>query len=82
MKQEVDVMAVFVKGTQLPRPVKFRLIEGGKKLTVDIFQIMGGEYIGTQRYVYDCNSLSSRGNLITYKLQYHRDDGRWIIEKS
>lgn len=73
-------MAVFERGSPLPRPVKFRLVEGGEKRTVDVFQIMGGEYIGTQKYVYDCNSLSSKGNVINYKLSYFRREGRWLIE--
>lgn len=80
MKQEVDVVAVFEQGKRNPRPVKFRLIEGGKRLTVDVFQILGSEYIGTRRMDYECNSLSSRGNLLVYKLQYYREDGKWIID--
>lgn len=80
MKQEVDVMAVFEQGKKNPRPVKFRCIESGKRLTVDVFQILGSEYIGTKRLDFECNSLSSRGNLLVYKLQYYRDDGRWVME--
>ena len=80
MKQEVDVVAVFEQGKRNPRPVKFRLREGGKRLTVDVFQILGSEYIGTRRMDYECNSLSSRGNLLVYKLQYYREDGKWIID--
>lgn len=80
MKQEVDVMAVFEQGKRNPRPVKFRCIESGRQLTVDIFQILGSEYIGTKRLDFECNSLSSKGNLLVYKLQYYRDDGRWVME--
>lgn len=81
MKQEVDVMAVFEQGNRNPRPIKFRLIENGINLTVDVFQVLGSEHIGTRRLDYECNSLSSKGNLLVYKLQYYREDGRWVIEK-
>ncbi len=60
-------------------PVRFKILEGGSKLTVDVFSILGIEYIGTNRVDYSCNSLSSRGNLMNYTLSYYRQEGKWLF---
>ena len=80
MKQKVDVLAAFDIGRRDPRPLRFKFIENGKKITVDVFSELSREYIGMSRIDYECNSLSSRGNLIVYKLSYYRNEGRWDIE--
>ena len=80
MKQEIAVLASFDIGKRDPRPVKFRLLEDGKKITVDVYSELGREYIGMDRIDYECNSLSSRGNLLVYKLSYFRSSSKWVIE--
>ena len=80
MKQQIDVLVAFDIGRRDPRPIKFKFIEGGRKLTVDVFSELSRQYIGMNRIDYECNSLSSRGNLIVYKLSYYRNEGRWEIE--
>ncbi|MBQ0041509.1 MAG: hypothetical protein KBS56_05715 [Clostridiales bacterium] len=80
MKQMVDVLVAFDIGRRDPRPIKFKFIESGKKLTVNVYSELSREYIGMNRIDYECNSLSSRGNLIVYKLSYYRNEGRWEIE--
>ena len=79
MKQEVDVMTLFKKGQRQPTPIKFRYIEKGEKLTVEIYDVLSFDYIGQNRIDYECNALSKRGNLICFVLQYYRSEGRWII---
>lgn len=81
MKQYIDVVAKFKKDGNLPIPIKFRLLEGGEKLLVDVHQILGHQYIGTNRIDFECNSLSQRGNLINYTLSYYRQEGRWMYLK-
>ena len=79
MKQVVDVVTIFKKDKREPIPVKFKMIEGGQKLTVDIFSVLNFEYIGSNRIDYACNALSKKGNLIGFKLEYYRNEGRWIL---
>lgn len=79
MKQEVDVMAIFEKGKREPRPVKFRMIESGGKLTVDVVDILSCEYIGMNRIDYECNAIAMSGKILSYKLIYFISDRKWII---
>lgn len=67
MKQVVDVMAVYKKEKREPIPVKFRLFEDGKNLTVDIFDVLNFEYIGSNRIDFECNALSNKGRIIGLK---------------
>ena len=78
MKQEVSVLAVFNIGSKDPKPVKFKVIEEGDKKTVNVYSVLGKEYIGMDRIDYECNSLSERENLINYKLSYYRSNCRYI----
>lgn len=80
MKQEVDVLAAFDIGRRDPRPIRFKFLEGGEKKTVEVYSELSREYIGMDRIDYECNSLSSRGNLLVYKLSYYRSNSRWVIE--
>lgn len=80
MKQEVDVMTVFKKGERQPRPLKFRMMENGVKYSVDVVDILRYDYRGTNRIDYECNAVSSKGNMINYVLQYYRNEARWILE--
>lgn len=79
MKQEVDVVTIFNRGSRQPKPIKFRLIEKGETLTVDVFDVLSFDYIGQNRIDYECNALSKKGNLIKYVLEYYRNEGRWIL---
>lgn len=79
MKQEIDVVTVFNRGESCPKPIKFRIIENGTKLTVDVYDVLNYDYIGSNIINYECNSISRRGNLLTYKLQYYRKESKWII---
>lgn len=81
MKQDVDVVTIFERGHREPIPLRFKYIEKGSKLSVDVYDVLSYDYIGMNRIDYQCNSLSKRGNLIVYTLQYFRNEGRWIITK-
>ena len=79
MKQEVSVLVAYEIGKRDPRPMRFKLIEDGSTRTVDVYSVLNKEYIGMDRIDYECNSLSSRGNLIVYKLSFYRKEGKWVI---
>lgn len=79
MKQEVEVLTIYEIGKRDPKPIRFKLVENGIQKTVDVYSVLGKEYIGMNRLDYECNSLSSKGNLIIYKLSYYRNEGKWIF---
>lgn len=79
MKQQVDVLAKFNIGRNLPLPVRFKVLESGSKLTVEVYSILGMEYIGTNRVDFACNSLSRKGNMLNYTLSYYRREGEWLF---
>lgn len=79
MKQDVDVVTVFERGSRQPRPIKFRYIENGVKLTVDVVDVLNFDYVGMNRIDYECNAMSKRGNMINYTLQYFRNEERWVL---
>lgn len=79
MKQQVDVLAKFNIGRTLPIPLRFKMLEGGSRLAIDVYSILGMEYIGTNRVDFSCNSLSSRGNLLNYTLSYYKKEGKWLF---
>lgn len=51
-------------------------------MAVDVYSVLGMEYIGTNRIDFECNSLSVRGNLLNYTLSYFRQEGKWIFSSS
>lgn len=79
MKQEVNVLAKFKIGKSLPEPVRFQMVEEGSKISVDIYSVLSAEYIGMNRIVFECNSLSQRGNLLCYTLSYYKREGKWVF---
>ena len=82
MRQNVDVIAIFESGKAIPRPLRFRLIETGEKISVNVDQIRQVENLGAgfvKRFEYNCISAGQRGE-IKYKLMYFTNDGKWMIE--
>ena len=82
MRQDVDVIAIFESGKKQPRPLRFKLMETGEKVSVNIDQIKRVDAIGAglvKRLEYECESAGMRGR-IKYKLMYLYTEGRWIIE--
>jgi hypothetical protein len=80
--QEVDVLASFEIGTPLPKPLRFKLIEGPIKRTVAVSKISGAEQLGAggaSRIAYKCESLGVSGKPIAYTLLYFYKDHRWEI---
>ncbi len=81
MKQEVEVLTIYEIGKREPKPIRFKLVENGEKKTIDVYSELGREYIGMNRLDYECNSLSSKGSLIVYKLSYYRNEGGFLVYK-
>ena len=83
MRQAVDVLAVFDIGALSPRPIRFKVVEGGIKKTVRISVITNIEWLGAggvTRIVYDCCTVNE-GRRISYRLLYFYRECRWELER-
>lgn len=81
MKQPVDVLAAFDIGSEIPRPVRFKLFENGIKKAVDVNAVLKTEHLGAGNMVrieYTCRSAGRNGP-IEYKLLYYYVKGSWEI---
>lgn len=82
MKQQVDVLASFDIGSDIPRPIRFKILENGVKKAVDVSEITNTERLGAGgmvRIEYSCRSAGRSGQ-IEYKLLYYYAKGAWDIE--
>ncbi len=82
MRQAVDVLAVFDIGARSPRPIRFKVLEHGIKVTVKVSDILNIEWLGAggvTRIEYECATVND-GRSIHYKLLYYYRESRWEIE--
>lgn len=83
MRQPVDVLAIFEEDQKYPKPVRFKVLEGGIKKSVAVLEIRNVEWLGAggmSRIEYTCSSQGRNGS-IEYKLLYYYRVCRWEIER-
>ena len=81
MRQPVDVLAAFNTDSDIPRPVRFKILENGIKKPVDVTEIINTERLGAGSMVrieYTCRSAGRNGP-VSYKLMYYYAKGSWEI---
>lgn len=82
MKQQVDVLAAFDTGSDIPRPIRFKILENGIKKPVDVTEVINTERLGAGgmvRIEYTCRSAGQNGPM-QYRLMYYYTKGSWEIE--
>ena len=82
MKQPVDVLAAFNTDSDIPRPIRFKMLINGVKKPVDVSEILETKSLGAggmSRYEYICRSPGYAGP-IEYTLKYYYKKSSWEIE--
>ena len=82
MRQKIDVLAAFDIEATTPRPIRFKLIEHGMKVMVNVDKVKRAEWLGAggvTRIVYECENVRD-GRIIPYRLLYFYRECRWEVE--